>query len=106
MRPNKSAGLSTMPASVELISAPWCKRCHTVKPDVAATCAMVGATLVTVNYDDLDETAQAAVTSLPTIRMRVSPDADWTIWTANTLTEWKTAAMATVSVGPSNDEDF
>lgn len=95
-----------MTAIVELISAPWCKRCHTIKPDVAATCAMVGATLVTVNYDDLEEAAQADVTSLPTIRMRVGPEAGWTIWTANTLNEWKTAIMATVSVGPSIDEDF
>ena len=95
-----------MPATVELISAPWCKRCHAIKPDVAATCAMVGATIVMVNYDDLDETEQATVTSLPTIRMRVGPDAAWTIWTANTLNEWKAAAMATASVGPSGDEDF
>jgi len=95
-----------MPATVEIISAPWCKRCHTVKPDVAATCAVVGAALVYVEYDDLDEADQAAVTSLPTIRMRVSPDAGWTIWTANNLDAWKAAAMATASVAPTGDEDF
>ena len=95
-----------MPASVEIISAPWCKRCHIVKPEVAAICAVIGASLVCVEYDDLDEDKQSAVTSLPTIRMRVSPDATWTIWTANTFEEWKTAAMATASVAPSSDEDF
>jgi hypothetical protein len=95
-----------MPATVEIISAPWCKRCHTVKPEVAAICAMVGATLVYVEYDDLDETEQATVTSLPTIRMRMSPDTSWNIWTANNLDEWKVAAMATASVAPSGDEDF
>jgi hypothetical protein len=95
-----------MPVAVEIISAPWCKRCHTVKPEVAAVCAVVGATLEYVEYDDLDEAKQVIVTSLPTIRMRVSPDAGWTIWTANTLDEWKAAAMATASVGPSADTDF
>ncbi len=102
----KSAGPNKMPASVEIISAPWCKRCHTVKPEVAAVCALVGATLEYVEYDDLDEDKQAVVTSLPTIRMRVSPDVGWTIWTANTLEEWKTAAMATASIATSGDEDF
>ena len=105
-RLNNFADLVTMPATVELISAPWCKRCHTVKPDVAATCTLVGATLVTVNYDDLDEPAQAIVTSLPTIRMRVDPDSGWTIWTTNTLDEWKAAIMATASAAPTNDTDF
>lgn len=95
-----------MPAIVELISAPWCKRCHTVKPDVAATCAVVGASLTYVEYDDLDEATQATVTSLPTIRMRIDEGSAWTIWTANTLVEWKEAIMATVSVAPSADEDF
>jgi hypothetical protein len=97
-----------MSVTVEIISAPWCKRCHTVKPDVAATCALVGATLTYVEFDDLDEAAQAAVTSLPTIRMRVGADENgWTIWTANTLAEWATAIMATASVAPSaTDTDF
>jgi hypothetical protein len=77
-----------------------------VKPDVAATCALVGATLAYVEFDDLDEAAQAAVTSLPTIRMRIGADENgWTIWTANTLSEWKTAIMATASV-TTNDTDF
>ncbi len=95
-----------MPVSVEIISAPWCKRCHVVKPEVAAVCALIGATLEYVEYDYLDEEKQTVVTSLPTIRMRVSSDAGWTIWTANTLDEWKAAAMATASVVPSGDEDF
>lgn len=95
-----------MPAAVEIISAPWCKRCHTVKPEVAAVCALIGATLEYVEYDDLDEDKQAAVTSLPTIRMRVSPEVGWTVWTANTLNDWKAAAMATATVAPTGDEDF
>lgn len=93
-------------ATVEIISAPWCKRCHIVKPEVAAACSLAGATLAYVEYDDLDEATQATVTSLPTIRMRVGEGTAWTIWTANTLAEWKAALMATVSVAPSADEDF
>ena len=93
--------------SVEIISAPWCKRCHIVKPEVAVICAMTGATLTYVEYDDLDEAAQAVVTSLPTIRMRIGGANDeWSIWTANTLNEWKTVIMATASVAPSADTDF
>lgn len=95
-----------MSATVELISAPWCKRCHIIKPDVVATCAMAGATLVYVNYDELDEATQATVTSLPTIRMRVGVEEEWKSWTANTLTDWKATVMATASVVPTGDEDF
>ncbi len=95
-----------MPVTVEIISAPWCKRCHTVKPDVAAACSLAGASLIYVEYDDLGEAEQATVTSLPTIRMRVGPDeSSWTTWTANTLDDWKVALMATVSVAPT-DTDF
>jgi hypothetical protein len=96
----------TAPVTVEIISAPWCKRCHIVKPAVAATCALVGARLTYVEFDDLDEAAQASITSLPTIRMRIGADENgWSIWTANTLDDWTTAIMATASVAPT-DTDF
>ena len=94
-----------MPTTVEIISAPWCKRCHTVKPEVAAACSIAGATLTYVEYDDLCEADQAAVTSLPTIRMRIGSDeSSWKTWTANTLGDWKAELMATASAA--TDTDF
>ncbi len=96
-----------MTVTVEIISAPWCKRCHTIKPEVAAVCAVAGAQLIYVEYDDLSEADQTCVTSLPTIRMRIGTEENgWSIWTANTLEAWKTAIMATVSAAPSSDTDF
>lgn len=80
---------STMPAEVQVISAPWCKRCQVVKPSVAEYCKISGASYAVVEYDELEESEQATVKSLPTIRMRVNPDAGWLIFTADTIDAWR-----------------
>jgi hypothetical protein len=58
-----------MPIEVQLISAPWCKRCGVIKPGVEQACKNAGATLTVVNYDDLtdDSPIKNRVTALPMI---------------------------------------
>lgn len=93
---------------VRLISAPWCKRCHVIKPDVVSHCALAGATLEHVNYDDWDEEdpRRAAIASLPTILMSVDGGTTHRVYTASTLEAWKTDILATVKIGASDSEDF
>ena len=88
-----------MPVEVQIISAPWCKRCQVVKPDVAEHCRIGGAELSILDYDEMEEDDKASVKSLPTIRMRLTPDAGWMIFTADSLDQFKqTLATAAVTI--------
>ena len=79
---------------VQIISAPWCKRCHVVKPEVAKYCGMNGAALTEVNYEEMDEGAEKdGIKSLPTIRMRLPTVSEWSMYTADTLEKWKMDIM-------------
>jgi len=95
---------------VKIISAAWCKRCHTIKPDIEAMCKAADALLTVVDYEEMEETDKAAIKSLPTICMRLGPQQAWVSYTANTLEEWKTAlataSLATASLGQIPDTDF
>jgi len=77
---------------VQLISAPWCRRCGRVKPEVEQYCKLTGTTLTLINFDDLEEEEKTTITSLPTIRMRLIGDAtaEWSIYFTDTLEAWKT----------------
>jgi thiol-disulfide isomerase/thioredoxin len=99
-----------MPVEVQIISAVWCKRCLTIKPEVEALCAVAGATLTKLDMDQLaedDDPLFGEIKSLPTIRMRKTADETWVAYTAATLDAWKTAIVATASVAPvTDDTDF
>ncbi len=84
---------------VVLISAPWCKRCHVLKPDIAGLCAATGRTLTVVNFDELEDNdpVKVNVKSLPTVLM------DGKAYTATTIEEWKTAVVGSVKLGSSDD---
>jgi thiol-disulfide isomerase/thioredoxin len=96
-----------MPALVKLVSAPWCKRCHELKPDIAAVAAIAGATLEVVNFDELEDDApvKLAVASLPTILMQMEAGGPWASYTAHTMAEWKVAVLAGANV-VTTDTDF
>jgi len=74
---------------VQIISASWCKRCHTIRPEVAATCAVRGIVLEYVDYEAMDDDQKATIKSLPTIRMKISAEAAWVSYTADSLASWK-----------------
>jgi len=98
-----------MSVEVQIISAVWCKRCQTIKPEVEALCTMAGATLTKLDMDQLEEDGDplfGEIKSLPTIRMKIA-EGPWTTYTAATLDAWKTAIVATASVAPvADDTDF
>jgi thiol-disulfide isomerase/thioredoxin len=89
-----------MSGPIVLISAPWCKRCHELKPDIAGLCAIAGRTLSIVNFDELeeDDPVKMAVKSLPTILM------DGNAYTAATIEAWKTAVICSVTVSTGGDD--
>jgi hypothetical protein len=86
----KVAVTSTM-TEVQIISAPWCKRCHTIKPEILSACALSGLILTAIDYDEMEETEKTDIKSLPTIRMRSSAEAAWDSYTADTLAACKIA---------------
>ncbi len=89
-----------MSGPVLLVSAPWCKRCHELKPDIVALCAVTGRELRIVSFDDLedDDPVKVAVKSLPTLLM------DGKVYTAATIEAWKTDIVETVKLGGSDTE--
>ena len=88
-----------MSGPVVLISAPWCKRCHVLKPDIAGLCAATGRKLTEVNFDELadDDALKVNIKSLPTILM------DGKAYVAATFEEWKTAIIGSAAMTPSDD---
>jgi thiol-disulfide isomerase/thioredoxin len=89
---------------VQMISAPWCKRCHLMKPDIECTAAAAAAEFTYLNFDDLadDDEVKLAVKALPTVRMRVD-SGEWKAYPAGKIDEWKEAILALVSVAPTDD---
>ena len=72
---------------VQVISAKWCGRCQTIKPEVEAICKLNGSILEIVAFEDLEPEEEAKIKSLPTIRTRDSDKDVWKIYTANTLNQ-------------------
>jgi thiol-disulfide isomerase/thioredoxin len=97
-----------MPIFVQIVSAPWCKRCVEIKPRVADLCRLAGAALEEVNYDELDDDSslKASVTALPTIRMLVEgAGATWKAYTPRDLAIWEDHIKA-LAVAAQQDLDF
>lgn len=100
-----------MTEEVQFISAVWCKRCVTIKPEVQLICSMNNITCSVVDFDeDLDENdaLKAEITSLPTILYREAGANKWVTFTANTLELWKAkmAAKSAKDAIPRADLDF
>jgi len=96
---------------VQVISAPWCKRCVEIKPRVAELCRIVGATLEEINFDELedDDSLKLSVTALPTIRLLVERDGKtggWAAYNPKEFQAWENQMMLFAGAGPGNDLDF
>ncbi len=92
---------------VQLITASWCGRCKTIKPEVESICKMNGATYTVVDMETLEEEEAATIKSLPTIRVRPAAAAaggPWTIYTAATLDAFKQDLAATSLAHPAYDD--
>ena len=92
--------------TVELVSAPWCKRCHTLKPDIATHCQLNSVSLTVLDFEEMDETEKSMISSLPTIRMRPTGTAEWLIYTATTIDDWKRDLVALTLKNAATDTDF
>ena len=101
-----------MKVFVQIVSAPWCKRCGEIKPRVAELCRLAGAQLEEVNDDDLEEESglKASVTALPTIRTMVEREGGggvWATYTPKDLSVWEDAMKVyALSAAGAQDLDF
>jgi hypothetical protein len=93
---------------VKLISAAWCGRCKELKPDVIATCSMIGAAFSIVDYDDLDDDdpLKESVKALPSLLFRRVAGGDWQLYGASAFEAWKQEATAAAVTGVAGDTDF
>ena len=94
-----------MSVAVKLISAPWCKRCDILKPEIERICAISGASLTIINFDELEEDDELKlnITALPTILMRKGA-ADWMSYTPNHIENWKEDIVSAAAI--TTDTDF
>lgn len=91
-----------MSIEVRMITATWCKRCQTMKPDAIAACALAGTTLLFVDYDELEEDSpMKAIKSLPTFQILLNNE--WKSFSANEYSAWEALLMAQAVANPSND---
>ena len=95
---------------VQLITATWCGRCKTIKPEVESICKMSGAIYTVVDMEPMEEDEAATIKSLPTIRVRAAAPAaaaggPWTVYTAATLDAFKQDLTVRSLAHPTN-EDF
>lgn len=100
-----------MTEAVQIISATWCKRCVTIKPEVQLICSMNNIACTVVDFDeDLDENdaLKAEIKSLPTILYRAPGSDKWDAYTVATLDSWKAkmAAKSAKDAVPIADLDF
>jgi thiol-disulfide isomerase/thioredoxin len=103
--PNSKMSTNKTVIEVQVISAKWCKRCHTIKPEVEEICKLNGASFEVVDYDLLDDSETTEIKSLPTILLRSSPDAEWSRYVADTLETFKKEIVAISLKNPAY-EDF
>jgi len=81
--------------SIEMISAPWCKRCAELKPSALTTAIAAGLTLSYVNYDELEDgDLKESVIALPTFRIKNGET--WTAYRAAQFEDWKKAVLSLV----------
>ena len=70
---------------VQIITARWCGRCKTAKPEVEAICRMNMLNCTVVKYETMSEAEQDTIRYIPTIRVRSSNKSAWTHYTVATL---------------------
>ena len=86
------------------IGAAWCKTCKEIKPATESLAAQFAVPLTIKDYDeDLDESEQAAIKKVPTIRILAATGtqiAEWNVNQVASLREWLTS---NIHVGSTDD---
>jgi hypothetical protein len=90
---------------VQMVSAPWCGRCQTLKPDIVNTATAAAATFTYLDYDELDDTDEAkmAVTALPMVRMRIN-GGPWKNYKPADIDKWRDDILAAVPLSTTNTD--
>jgi len=103
--PNSKMSTNKAVIEVQVISAKWCKRCQTIKPEVEAICKLNGASFEEIDYDLLEDDETVAIKSLPTILLRSSPSEEWSRYVADTIEDFKKEILSISLKNPAY-EDF
>ena len=86
------------------IGAAWCKTCKEIKPATESLAVQFAVPLTIKDYDDdLDETEQAEIKKVPTIRIADATGkhvAEWNVNQVASLKEWLTS---NIHVGSTDD---
>ena len=86
------------------IGAAWCKTCKEIKPATESLAAQFAVPLTIKDYDDdLDESEQATIKKVPTIRITNAAGtqiAEWNVNQVASLREWLTS---NIHVGSTDD---
>jgi thiol-disulfide isomerase/thioredoxin len=91
--------------TIHYIGASWCKTCKEIKPATEHLAAQFNVPLVIRDYDnDLDETEQATITKVPTLRILDTSNnsciVEWNMNQIASLREWLTT---NIHVGSTDD---
>jgi thiol-disulfide isomerase/thioredoxin len=93
-----------MSYTILYIGAAWCKTCKEIKPATESLAKQFNVPLTTKDYDDdLDETEQATIKKVPTLRILDSSEkqvAEWNVNQVQSLREWLTS---NIHVGSTDD---
>ncbi len=93
-----------MSYTILYIGAAWCKTCKEIKPATESLAKQFGVPLTIKDYDDdLDETEQATIKKVPTLRILDDKGlqvAEWNVNQVASLREWLTS---NIHVGSTDD---
>ncbi len=73
---------------VRMITAPWCKRCAEMKPDVIHLSRLASAKLLFENYDDMPTEETDNIKSLPSFQVRKGSE-EWNICRFFSVSEYE-----------------
>jgi thiol-disulfide isomerase/thioredoxin len=87
------------------IGAAWCKTCKEIKPATESLATQFAIPLTIKDYDDdLDETEQAAIKKVPTLRILDDKGVQVAEWNVNQVASLKEWLTSNIHVG--NIDDF
>lgn len=100
--------LHTIKHSMEVvyIGATWCKTCKVIKPEITELCRKFNVSLKTLDLDeDLEESEQATIRKVPTIRILKDGKLVETFDVNQTKSTEMYLSM-NVGIGTKGDDDF
>ncbi len=86
------------------IGASWCKTCKEIKPATESLASQFSTPLSIMDYDDdLDETEQATIKKVPTLRILDATGTQIMEWNMNQVASLKEWLTTNIHVGSADD---